>query len=650
MAGFRAGSIVVVWVVVLAAIAGAIARVAAADDGTRTVLFVIDGSGSMWGRFEAGDERRAKVDVVRDLVRPIIAADTHARIGLQSFGHRRRGDCSDVEVIAPPATDRAAVLAGIDKLNPRGKGPLAEALRQAAQAVGAERPASIIVIHDGVDNCRQDACAAAADFAKAAPGVPSHMIAIGVPQSEQQAVQCVAKATGGKFYDVRDPVALAAAIQDATALALGSPNTQEAPAAGKDDKTAAEAAAALPQAAVRATLALSEGQPALTTPVTWRITKRGSDAPVRVITAAAIAENIEPGQYTLSAERDGLVASAPLSIEAGKSVTLALTLKAGRLVVKSKAAKTLPLIAIKETADGKTAGRTLTLSKSENADVFLPPATYLITLTAGDLRQDMTVKLTEGSEAVADFDAGVGTLALKAALQEGGAPLPDVSFSIQEDDPDSAGGRREVRRSRAADPQFILPSGTYYAVARAGYAETRQRIALSAGENLEKTLIIQAADVTLSASIGSGAAPGSAGLVFHIVSLDGDPREIARGPGPVFNGLLNAGRYRVTASLERHAASASQDIVVEAGKALSRILKLDAGEIALKGAGPAMPDVFWEVRDAAGKPVWHGAAAEPRVLLAPGRYSVRMEHRDRTIEAAFTVAAGDNKVIEVGAH
>lgn len=628
---------------------------AAADPAPPSALFIIDGSGSMWGRFETSEERRAKIDVVRDLVRPIISGDTHARIGLQSFGHRRRGDCSDIEVIAAPTTDRTGVLAAIEKLNPRGKGPLAEAVRQAAQAIGSQRPASIIVINDGADNCRQDPCAAAAEAAKAAPGVPIHVIGIGIEASEQPGVQCVAKATGGKFYDVRDPLALAAAIQDAASQALG-PSGTPAQAVSEQKKNEpqtpeqAAAAAALPAAALRATLVLADGLKPLTTPSTWQLFKKGSETPLHTVSAPGIAENVEPGEYVLTAEHDGLTVSTPLTVETGKSVTLAVSLKAGHLTVKTKIAQPSPLISVKETADGKTAGRTVALQRAASFDAVLPPATYIVSLIAGEMRQEKVVKLAEGGDASADFDLGTGTLALTAKLQEAAPALTDVTFAIEEDDPDSPGGRREVRRSRAPDPRFTLPPGTYYAVVRSGFAETRQRIAVNSGDALDKTIIIPAADVKLTASVGSAAVSEGSGLVFRVTALDGEQREIARVAGASFNGLLAAGRYRATATLEKHGATASQEIVVEAGKPLSKILRIEAGEVTLKGAAPGAIDTFWEVRDSSGKAVWHAAASEPRVLLTPGRYSVRMDLRDKSIEAAFAVAAGETKTVELGAH
>lgn len=634
------------------ALGGGIPAAAAAEEG-RGALLIIDGSGSMWGRFETPEEKRAKIDIVRDLIRPVIAGNTTGRIGLLSFGHRRKGDCSDVEIIASPSVERPNLLAALDKLNPRGKGPLAEGLRQAAQGIGPSRPASVIVIGDGIDNCRQDACAAAAEFAKAAPGVPVHVIGLGVAPAEHPALQCIAAATAGKFYDARDPLALAAAISDATSLALGHTTSETADqtkppdaAAPKDTQTAA----ALPSAGVVATLALTRGGKPLDLPATWRISKGNGGEVIKTVTAAQLAETLAPGTYTVAAELNGLSASSALEIEEGQPETISLSLDAGRLKVSAPEVKgTQPLIVVRQAGAPESSG-TVLMSRAARIDTALPPAAYTVALIAGDYRQEKAVSITQGEESSAAFQNGLGTLSLTAVLQEGGQPVTGATFSILEDDPDSPGGRRETRRSRAVDPRFTLPPGTYYIAVSAGFAETRERVALSAGDAVTKAIVLPAAAVKLSATIAG--APPSAGHmpVLQIERIDGAPIEIARMSTGAYEGLLGAGRYRLTAMLDKHAASASSEITVEAGKPLVHVLDIDAAEVALSSPSQATADAFWEVRDASGKAVWHATAAQPRVLLAPGRYSVRLDTKDSELEAAFTVEAGQPKTIELGPH
>ena len=163
---FVLGLIAAVGFVAVGLVAGAGPAV---SDEAPTAMLILDGSGSMWGRLPP--DNRAKIDIVREKLGGLLATPSSTRLGLISFGHRRRGDCNDVELIAGPDSPREPVLDGIAKLNPRGPGPLTAALKLAVDAIGQSRPAQIVLIGDNADNCQPDTCAVASEFAKTSPGV-----------------------------------------------------------------------------------------------------------------------------------------------------------------------------------------------------------------------------------------------------------------------------------------------------------------------------------------------------------------------------------------------------------------------------------------------------------------------------------------------
>jgi Ca-activated chloride channel family protein len=95
-----------------ATVVAAIGVIAATDavsaDDAPTAVLLLDGSGSMWARLPP--DNRAKIDIVREKLTTILQTPSSTHVGLVSFGHRRRGDCSDVEVIAPPDSARDGVV------------------------------------------------------------------------------------------------------------------------------------------------------------------------------------------------------------------------------------------------------------------------------------------------------------------------------------------------------------------------------------------------------------------------------------------------------------------------------------------------------------------------------------------------------------
>ena len=114
------------------------------------------------------------------------------------YGHRRAGDCADIELIAPPARDAAAVTAAAARLTPRGRTPMAEAIRQAAAAIG-DSGGSVILVSDGIETCHPDPCAVAQELARNGTRLVVHTVgfALGDPAALAQ-LRCMAEATGGR--------------------------------------------------------------------------------------------------------------------------------------------------------------------------------------------------------------------------------------------------------------------------------------------------------------------------------------------------------------------------------------------------------------------------------------------------------------------
>jgi Ca-activated chloride channel family protein len=622
-------------------------RVVTAEDAVPSVMFVIDGSGSMWGRFET--DKRAKIDVIRELLRAPIAAAGKTRIGLASFGHRRKSDCSDVEVIAEPGEAREPVLAPLEKLNPRGKGPLVAGLKAASAALGQSRPASLVVINDGADNCQQDACAFAADFAKSAPGVPIHMISIGVDVEDQPRLACISKATGGTFYPVEDTISLAAAVDAATKLAMLTPKPVSTPAADKSPPPVPAGAS------LRASASLSAGGPALSESLHWRIFKSGDSHSTGDGDGPDFSARLDPGTYDVEVQSGSITRRQSITIESGKPLSVTIPLNAARLSVRLKMPKDAivtpaALIALRATDQATDPAAPGRLAYGGEMEAILPPGGYAVALTLGQIRQEKSVSLSAGSDAAVEFELGSGQLELSASLREDGPPLADVTFGISEDDPDSPDGKRDVARSRAASASFTLPAGTYYVSARSGEAEVRQRIAIGAGDSVKRTLVLPLVPVKVTAVIAGQPAGADQKLTYRVYALDGDTaKPIARSLQPALDLTLLPGKYRFAAHLDANHIKVSQDVVLEAGKHADVSLKIDAAEVSLKGpAASSGLENFWQISDSDGKPVWHTAAAEPKALLAPGRYVVKLENRDKSLEAAFEVHAGERKTLQLG--
>src|SRR5262249_40245384 len=157
-----------------------------------SVIVVFDGSGSMAANIEG--VRGSKVVLAREALRRALSKIApQTRVGLVGFGHRR-GDCGDIELVRPlEPLDVARFAEALDKVNPRGRGPLTTALREAAKQLppGPGRR-SLVLIHDDADNCAQNVCVAAEELRRA--GIVVHVVGLGLRPNDMAAMACLPQA------------------------------------------------------------------------------------------------------------------------------------------------------------------------------------------------------------------------------------------------------------------------------------------------------------------------------------------------------------------------------------------------------------------------------------------------------------------------
>lgn len=179
------------------------------------MLLVLDASGSMRGQIEG----RTKVDIARATVASVVRGwDPANQLGLVVYGHRRKGDCTDIETLIPVGPlDPQAYLKTVNSLGALGMTPLSAAVRQAAQALDwSEQKATVILVSDGEETCNLDPCAIGAELEKSGVDFTAHVIGFDVIDGAHQAqLRCLAKATGGRYFNARDGRELSAALQGA---------------------------------------------------------------------------------------------------------------------------------------------------------------------------------------------------------------------------------------------------------------------------------------------------------------------------------------------------------------------------------------------------------------------------------------------------
>ncbi len=182
-----------------------------AQEAPKTVL-VLDGSGSMWGQVDGVNKIVIARKVIGDLLTSLPA---DMELGLMSYGHRRKGDCNDIEMLAQPGARRAAIADAVNAINPKGKTPLSAAVLQAAEALKyTEAPATVILISDGIETCNMDPCAVGRQLESSGVDFTAHVIGFDVADPAALAqLKCLADETGGSFRTAANAEDLANALE-----------------------------------------------------------------------------------------------------------------------------------------------------------------------------------------------------------------------------------------------------------------------------------------------------------------------------------------------------------------------------------------------------------------------------------------------------
>ena len=183
-----------------------------AQDKSRAIL-VLDASGSMWGQIDG----KAKITIAQEVIGELLQSlPADQELGLTVYGHRRKGDCTDIETMILPGGDtRNAIMMAVSSITPKGKTPLSAAVIQAAEALKyTEERATVILVSDGRETCELDPCQVGRNLEKAGIDFTAHVIGFDISNAKDRAeLQCLAEETGGSFRTASNASELNEALQ-----------------------------------------------------------------------------------------------------------------------------------------------------------------------------------------------------------------------------------------------------------------------------------------------------------------------------------------------------------------------------------------------------------------------------------------------------
>ncbi len=176
------------------------------------VMFILDASGSMWGEV-AGE---VKIEVAKTVLTKVVPElPPEVKTGLTAYGHHRKGDCKDIEIIIPPGSDdRASLLAAAGNISPKGKTPIAGSIQMITERLKQkENETTIILLSDGEETCDPEPCEAVKKLKNTGVHFVLYVVGFDVNKKQQQQLVCLAEAGEGEYFRADDPDALLAAFE-----------------------------------------------------------------------------------------------------------------------------------------------------------------------------------------------------------------------------------------------------------------------------------------------------------------------------------------------------------------------------------------------------------------------------------------------------
>lgn len=436
------------------------------------LMFIYDASGSMWGQIDGKTKMQIASEVLSNSIESLPASQS---FGLVAYGHRSKGDCEDVEVLAELSNkDKSATITAINGLTPLGKTPLAySALQVIDELRTSGKTANIILITDGVESCGGDLCEVIKQAKAEGIEFRLHIVGFGLSEDKTEALKCAAAAGEGNYYEAQNADDLNDVLSDAASVEIVKPEHNFTGYALKNGKAIDAVFAAYDvksKREVRGARSYRDTAQMYLPPSTYNIEVRpleGSDVDQIVLTNVAITENgVE--HRTVSFDAAKILVNTTNNGEPWDCTARLKDVSTGRNV-----------------ATARTYGKTKTMEVS--------PGTYTLTLEALEIKgmairnvmENITIEAGATLELGHDFKSGIAMIGAVS-----GEDLVDCTVQIAEKESGTGVAARRTYTSSNNNPKkFILNPGTYEVTLKALGAHSGEQtftMTINAGETFEK--------------------------------------------------------------------------------------------------------------------------------------------------------------------
>ncbi len=613
------------------------------------VIIVLDASGSMWGQINAEPKIGIAKSVVRDLVKDW---DPSIELGLTAYGHRKKGDCSDIEALVPVSHIKPGVIESkLNAINPKGKTPLSQAVMQAAEELKyTEQKATVILVSDGIETCDYDPCEVARKLEASGIDFTTHVVGFDIKEKEAKAqLTCLAENTGGRFLAANDAASLKSSLDEAV---------QEVARANEKN--------------VHLYAVHHEGGEPLEN-VSWLVFK-AEDQGKKAVSAVAYGRGptpdytLEPGLYVAEVKSLGGKATAskefevPAEGETTQEVVLPLEGIVKLVAVNRAGEEPLEQVAwhVNTISEDNTKGANVAYGKGAQPEYKLLPGKYLAEVRSlgGKATATQEIEVRPGKKDTIEVVlTQEGIIKLVAVNEPGGKPLNEVHWKVNTLDTEMAKGTN-VTYGKGAQPEYKLLPGKYMAVvsSRGGKASAEQEIEVIGGKKTTTEVLIAAEGLLELVAVHQAGGKPLTDVLWEIHSIVAEdsiekPELVTYGKGAEPSYKLLGGTYLAKVRSRRGMAKVEQEVEVKPlKKNRIEVIFPQEGEIQLSAVtseGQNPERIYWEVytlveADSMEKPeqLKSGGGKTPKYRMLPGKYMARATYDRKKYEKEFEVRPG----------
>jgi len=196
------------------------------------IMFILDGSGSMWGQIDGVTKIQTAKETMTKLMDDV---PSDARIGLMTYGTRDKQSCKDVVSLNPLGYDRQKVKDSIADITPLGKTPIEFALINGISLLANAEPndvqKSLVLVSDGIETCDGNPCSIAQTSQFSGVQMNVHVVGFDVDAEAREQLECIAKAGNGQYFDAADLQGFQDAMQAVVEVAQAEPEPAPQPVA-----------------------------------------------------------------------------------------------------------------------------------------------------------------------------------------------------------------------------------------------------------------------------------------------------------------------------------------------------------------------------------------------------------------------------------